>query len=232
MTGRFLATLAIACLASGCTTMRSSDTARTGKEQLLISNAVDQSLSKVEFTALNGQKVFLDQQYLDCVDKGYVVSSMRERLFHAGASVVDKAEEADVVLEVRSGGVGTDNIDSFVGLPKLSLPGPLPISFPEVRLWSREKHQGIAKLGIVAYDAKNKALWGHGGKVLSQSDDTGYTVMGIGPFRQGSIREEVALGTSVEHNFSEQVKAEYGLMPANDKAGTESAGRPQERDLH
>lgn len=196
--------------------MRSSDTARTGKEQLLISNAIDQSLAKVEFNSLSGQKVFLDQQYLDCVDKGYLVSSIRERLLHAGASMVDKADDSDVVLEVRSGGVGTDNTDSFVGLPKLAVPGPLPLSFPEIRLWSKEKQQGVAKLGIVAYDAKSKALWGHGGKVLSQSDDTGYTVFGVGPFYRGSIREEVSVATSIgDKNFPAQARLEYGVNGAD-----------------
>ena len=42
-----LACLILALLVgSGCTTARQSDTARTAREQLLISNAVDQALAK------------------------------------------------------------------------------------------------------------------------------------------------------------------------------------------
>lgn len=205
--------------------MRSSDTARTAKEQLLISNAVDQSLSKVEFASLAGQKVYLDQQYLDCVDKGYVVASIRERLLHSGAEVLDKPDEAAVVLEVRSGGVGTNNIDSFVGLPKLSVPGPLPLAFPEIRLWSKESQTGVAKLGIVAYDAKSKALWGHGGKVLSESNDTGYTVLGVGPFYNGTIREELEVGTSVVRDFRSDLETDYGTHTQPAESATAKAKR-------
>ena len=66
----------IAALA-GCSSTKQSNTARTAREQLLISNAVDQALSKIDFTALDGQKVFLEEKYLECTDKGYVVSSIR-----------------------------------------------------------------------------------------------------------------------------------------------------------
>ena len=54
---------------SGCATMKESDTSRTGLEQLLISNAVDQSLSKIDFSPVAGAKVNLKTDLLECVDK-------------------------------------------------------------------------------------------------------------------------------------------------------------------
>ena len=72
-------------LAAGCGTTRMSDSARTGTEQLLISNAVDHSVSQLDFRALCGKPVFFDPQYLDTtVDKGYVVSSLRQQLLASG----------------------------------------------------------------------------------------------------------------------------------------------------
>ena len=56
----FTAGLAVAI--TGCTNTSTSNTARTAKEQLLLSNAVDQSLDKVDFTPLYGQKVFVDDK--------------------------------------------------------------------------------------------------------------------------------------------------------------------------
>ena len=60
--------------------MKESDTARTGLEQLLISNPVDQSLGKVDFRPVSGAKVFLKTELLDCVDKKYVLLSTRSKL--------------------------------------------------------------------------------------------------------------------------------------------------------
>jgi len=54
----------------GCTSSKTTNTARTSREQLLISNAIDQSLAKVDCSALRGASVFIDDKYLDCVDKG------------------------------------------------------------------------------------------------------------------------------------------------------------------
>ena len=125
------ALLLLACL--GCTTTATSNTARTAKEQLLISNSVDQALETTDFTPLARRKVFLEEKYLDSVDQKYIVGSIRHHVFRAGAALVDKAEDADVILEVRSGAVGTESNTSFLGMPAISLPGPLPVSLPEVR---------------------------------------------------------------------------------------------------
>ena len=88
--------LVLVALGSGCANMKKTDTARTGKEQLLISNAVDQSLSKVNFEPFAGRAVYVEEKYLDCVDKGYVASSIRHRVSRAGGTLVSKVEDADV----------------------------------------------------------------------------------------------------------------------------------------
>ena len=56
-----------------------------------------------------GKKVLVEEKYLDSVDKGYVVSSVRHHVLHAGGQLATKPEEADIILEMRSGGIGTDN---------------------------------------------------------------------------------------------------------------------------
>src|SRR5579859_2942442 len=90
-------------LSGGCTSTKQSNTARTATEQLLISNAVDQSLNKIDFTPLAGSSVFVEDKYLDCVDKGYVLGSIRHKLLQARATIAGKPEEATAVMEVRSG---------------------------------------------------------------------------------------------------------------------------------
>jgi hypothetical protein len=191
----FCVSLTLICLV-GCSTTRTSDTSRTGLEQLLISNAVDQALNKVDFTPFVGKAVYLDEKYLECTDKNYVIASIRHRLFRHGATVAAKREEADVVLEVRSGAVGTDNSDSYIGIPEVVLPGI--VTLPEVRFFTRTRQHGTAKLGLVAYDAKTSRQLGDGGVTLARSHESNLYLFGVGPFQSGSVREEMsdALDTS------------------------------------
>ena len=182
------------CLLVGCATARTSNTARTGTEQMLVSSAVDRVLSDFKFDSFQGQAVMLDDQYLDSVDKGYVVSAMRHRLFRCGARLVSKPEEADVVLEVRSGGVGTDSQESFVGIPALAVPG-MAIELPEIKLINRATQFGTAKIGIVAYDPKSGEAIGRGGESLSRSNNDQWYVFGVGPWRGGSMPKEIKRNT-------------------------------------
>lgn len=187
-----------ACLllaAAGCTTLQTSDTARTAMEQLLISNAVDQSLDNIAFETLAGQKIFLDATHLDCVDKGYVLGSVRHRALAAGAVLADKAENADLIVEIRSGGVGTNHEDSFVGIPGITMPAPIPIALPDIKFFARETQTATAKIGLVAYDAKSKQAVGIGGLTLASADDNNWSIFGIGPFYSGSVRDEVQAAT-------------------------------------
>ncbi|MBS0204477.1 MAG: hypothetical protein JSS49_16355 [Planctomycetes bacterium] len=187
---------------SGCTTARQSNTARTAREQLLISNAVDQSLAKVDFAAFQGQRVLVEEKYLDCTDKGYVVGTIRHRLMMNGATIAPKPEEADVVLEIRSGAVGTDNADSYLGIPQIVLPGMLTL--PEVKLVTRTRQSALAKIGLVAYDAKSHQLLGAGGVSSSLADDNNLFVLGIGPFQSGTAREEMNDTTPLRVNQPNQ----------------------------
>jgi len=208
-------------LLPGCTTARQSNTARTAREQLLISNAVDQALSKVDFASFQGQRVLVEEKYLDCTDKGYVIGSIRHRLMLNGASIAAKPEEADVVMELRSGAVGTDDADSYLGIPQIVLPGMLTL--PEVKLVTRTRQSALAKIGLVAYDAKSHQLLGAGGVSSSQSDDNNLFVLGIGPFQSGTAREEL------NNTTSRQVNQPHQPLPttvAFSPSSGEAAGSP------
>jgi len=181
-------------LTAGCTSPKTSNTARTAVEQLLISNAVDQSLDKVDFRPFSREKVYLNETYIASVDKPYVVGAVRHRLLTAGARLVDKPEDAQIVVELRSGGVGTDIANTFIGTPEFAVPGMLTI--PEMKIAERSRQTGIAKIGLVAYDAKTREVLVSGGMALAQLSDSNWSVGGVGPFRRGTIKEEVSRSTS------------------------------------
>jgi len=173
----------------GCASTKTSNTARTAKEQMLLSNAVDQSLDKVDFTPMYAQKIFLEEKYLDCVDKAYVVGSVRHRIMRAGGVLMPAVDEAEIVMELRSGGIGTDSSESFLGTPEIALPGMLTI--PEIRLAERKSQFGYAKVGMVLYDAKTRRVLGDGGISMAESNDDNWTLFGVGPAQRGSLRRDV-----------------------------------------
>lgn len=187
-----LGLVVVSSLSIGCAKSVTSNTARTGTEQLLISNAIDQALDKVDFSAFASANIAIEEKYLDSVDKNYLMSSIRHRLAFHGATIVADAKEADIILEPRSGAVGTDSSESFYGMPEVVLPGML--SLPEMKLITRSQQRGTAKIGIVAYEAKTHRILGAGGVSLAVSDQNSWNFMGIGPYKSGSVPQEVTSG--------------------------------------
>ena len=123
------------------------------------------------------------------------MGSIRHRVMRVGGFLADKAEDADVVMEVRSGGVGTDSTEQFIGTPEIALPGMLTV--PEIRLAEKKSQYGYSKIGMVIYDAKTKQVLGDGGVALAQSDDNNWNVLGIGPFQDGSLKRDVRRARAV-----------------------------------
>ena len=114
-----VALLAGCAVAGGCSYSRQ----RLATEQLLLSDAVDQAVSKIDFSSLAGRRVFLDPQYLQnvngvgFVNGPYVISSLRQQMSAAGCLLQDKATEAEFVVEARVGTLGADSYDVTYGVP-------------------------------------------------------------------------------------------------------------------
>jgi hypothetical protein len=217
MQARFRLTLAAWLMATmaGCVTTKESDTARTGVEQMLISSAVDRSLDKIDFAAVRGAKVYVEEKYLDCVDKNYVFIALHQRLLMNGCTLMDKADDADVVMQIGSGAVGTDRQDFFVGISQIPLPPPSPIQIPQFSLFSRDKANGTAKLVIIAYDAKSKRAVLNSGISLARSDYKSWKVIGAGSVESGSVPHDVLVATGQRDDIRD-------IVP------TSIAGRPQQ----
>ncbi len=184
---------------TGCATMKQSDTSRTGLEQLLISNAVDQSLEKVDFRPIAGAKVNLKTDLLDCVDKNYIILSAKSKLLATQCTLVDKAEDADVVVEIASGGVGTDRTEMVVGTPEIPL--GMMGSVPKINFYERNKAMGTAKLAIIATDVQSKQPIINSGFALARSDHQHWTMFGAGPILSGSVADQIRDNTNHVDGF-------------------------------
>jgi hypothetical protein len=128
-------------------------------------------------------------------------------LLASGATLVPAADAAQVIVEARSGGVGTSSSESFLGTPEVVLPGMLTI--PEVRMITRTKQEGAAKIGLVAYDATTKRVLGPGGQSLAQSDNNLWYAAGVGPWRSGSLKQDVLRSTTGRAAWTRETLPHY-----------------------
>ncbi|MFM8187700.1 MAG: DUF6655 family protein [Pirellula sp.] len=198
----------LACVAAsnGCGTTKSV----TATEQLLMSDAVDSTISKIDFRPLTGYKVFLDTTYMasagkpipgvpmqaNLVTSDYVISSIRQQLTAAGCQIVDSKETADIICEARCGALGTDGHNVTYGIPAINIFGgastliataPALPSIPEISFAKKDVKSAASKIAVFAYDRETREpLWQSGiAQAGSNAKDTWF--LGIGPIQQGTI---------------------------------------------
>ena len=202
----WLLTLSLLLSFLGCGATKSF----TATEQLLMSDAVDSTLSKMDFRALSGHKVFLDTTYVvgagkvipgvampaNLVNSDYVISGLRQQLTAAGCMLVDTRELAEVICEARCGALGTDGHSVTYGIPANNflnsassvIPGtPTLPSIPELSVAKREMKSAAAKVAVFAYDRETREpLWQSGiTQAGSSARDT--WILGVGPLQYGNI---------------------------------------------
>lgn len=228
-----LCSIVLAVSAVGCGTTRWSDTSRTATEQLLISTAVDRAIDNMDFRPLVDKYVYLDPQFLDCVDNKYVVSTLRQHMLSEGCILMPDAASADLVVEVRSGGVGTDHHDVLVGIPAISVPGGtsagVPSAIPEIPFAKSTAQRGVAKLSCFAYNRETgQAVWQSGVfPVVSTAKDSWF--LGTGPFQRGTIYDGTHFAGS-RFLFARKKKKEQPLRTPD--VTVESTARfPERRGL-
>ncbi len=187
---------------AGCGITRSTDTARTATEQLLISDAIDRAVENMNLQPLAGQSIFLDDSRVtDAVDRNYYISTLRQHLLAQGCTLKDKREDADFVVEARAGAIGTDRNDLLFGVPTSPVPAipvisPMPSTLPEIPLAKRKDQRGVAKLALFAYHrATGTPVW-QSGLVRQESTANDVWILGAGPFQHGTIYDEDAVASA------------------------------------
>jgi hypothetical protein len=178
--------------ASGCGTFKTTGTTRSGTEQLLLTNAWDSALQKVDFRPLTGVPVYLDTTNVTAVDQGWVVSSLRQRMLADGVLLRAKADQAQWIVEARVGAYGTDDYNWLIGISQTTVPqtitGMPAGTIPELPLIKKSNQLGVAKLALFAYDrASGQIVWSSGTMLATSSAKDVYIGV-IGPIQSGSIR--------------------------------------------
>ena len=192
---------AIALLA-GCGTVKQSSTARTGTEQILLTNSWDQALHQVDFRPLAGVPIYLDGQFVTAIDQGWVTSSIRQAMLSQGVLLRDKPEKAQWIVEARVGAYGTDSYNWLVGVPQLTVPptvtGVPTGTIPEIPLIKKSDQYGYSKLALFAYDRASGQLVWQSGTQLARSNAKDVYIGGFGPMQSGSIyKDDKPIGVSL-----------------------------------
>jgi len=186
---------------NGCGTTKWSDTSRTATEQLLLSHAMDRAVGQLNFSALYGKSTWIDSKAIDAAtDSKYFISAVRQHLLANGAKVMDKEEDADYVVELRAGAVGTDRNDLFCGVPSFSVPTGWAADYlqgttsvPEIAIYRKTSQRAVVKVAVFAYNKKTKAPIWQSGNIQTESRVKAQWIFGTGPFTKGDICEGTEL---------------------------------------
>lgn len=217
---RMARVLAIAMLLvafAGCGTTKWTDTARTATEQLLITDSIDRAVSRLDMRALAGKKVYVDDTPVKSVtDSAYLVSAIRQHVLASGAILKMNRDEADYILEVRAGAVGTDRHDLLFGIPATTLPtfgamAGAPSQIPEIAFAKKTDQRGVAKISLFAYNKQTgRPVW-QSGAVPEESTTKALWVLGAGPFQRGTIHQGTTFaGTKLSIPLVDPVLGEQG----------------------
>jgi hypothetical protein len=176
----------------GCGATRSSDSARTATEQMLMSSAIDRAVNEINLQPLAGKEVFLDTDRLTgFVDQHYLIGTLRQAMLSNGVQLKTDRASAKYIVEARAGVLGTNSSSVMIGVPATNLPNlgtpGVPSAIPEIPFAKTTRQAGIAKIALFAYNQQTgKPIWQSGTfPVMADAKNTWF--FGAGPYQRGSI---------------------------------------------
>ncbi len=195
---RILAGVLVALLlAGGCSHVRVTDPERTATEQFLLSQAAIAAVKPLSFEALHGRRVYLDDTYFAAAEGQFVLGELRAKLLLSGVQVWPERKEAEIILEVRSGGVGIDRYESLLGIPAIGASAagasaasgvPVPsIVTPEVAITKEIKQVGFASVAYVAFWVDTGEVVASAGPSIGKAYRDDWWLLGFGPRTTGTI---------------------------------------------
>lgn len=174
----------------GCATIRVTDSPQTADQQFLLTEAATKAVAQLSMDPLRGRSVWVLSEYAfsttqpqdqsfftnevrsPSFEVAFMIGELRARLLQAGARLAPSREQAEVVLEVRTGALAINRVDFLLGLSAISvLPGSSNSSSStalgvatssNLALFQSIKQNGFASVAIVAY-------WRNTGELLAIS---------------------------------------------------------------
>jgi len=201
----------ILCLAGlplvfgGCGTIRVTDPVETADQQFLESEATRKAVQQISIAPLRDRKIFVDTTYLTIVRENseslsfsqvpqqflYLVAELRANLLMGGARLVERREDAEIIVEPRTGGIGVNHYEFLLGLSSITVPtevvASIPFQTPELAALKSTKQYGFASVAIVAYWRDSGEVVAGVGPFIGRTSRADYWVLGFGPRTVGDI---------------------------------------------
>lgn len=188
------------CLGGGgCASIRVTDPVRSATEQYLMAQAIEEAVAQLSIDSLRDRLVFVDPAYLigyqernAVQETAFLVGELRAKLLGNGVRLTNKREEAQVIVEVRSLGVGVDRTEYLLGIPALYLPQlsggtGVPAATPELAIVKRTTQKGYGSVAFVAYWNDTGELAAQSGPTHGRTSRQDYWFFGIGPSTVGDV---------------------------------------------
>jgi hypothetical protein len=181
----------------GCATERVTNPERTATEQFLLSQAVTEAVGPLSFEVLHGRRVYIDDRFFGAPEKAFVIGELRARLLLAGVQIAQTEPLAEIILEVRSAGIGIDRYDSLLGIPSLGAPGAATsaasgvpfagVVTPELAIVKETKQVSFASIAYVAYWADTGEVAASSGPSVGRAWRDDWWLFGFGPRTIGTV---------------------------------------------
>jgi hypothetical protein len=183
----------------GCATIRTTDPARTATEQFLLTGAASRAAEQLSVDALRDRIVFVDTTTItpgaQTQEVTYLIAEVRAKLLASGVRLTGARDKAEVVLEVRSGGIGIDRLEFLLGIPAVYVGNAtaaagapnIPASTPELALLKSTRQRGFASVAFVAYWANSGELIAMSGPFVGRTLREDFWFFGVGPKTVGNV---------------------------------------------
>jgi hypothetical protein len=197
-----LALLVYASTAGGCATIRTTDPQHTATEQFLLTSAAQSAVDQVSADTLRDRIVYIDTTYLTTAwqtapELSFMIGQFRAKLLEGGARIAESREKAQIVLELRSGGVGIDRLEFLLGIPSFGLSaiagaaaaasGAGGVITPELAILKSTRQYSFASVAFVAYWADTGELLTSSGPFVGKRYREDWWIFGTGPRTVGDI---------------------------------------------
>jgi hypothetical protein len=194
---RALAVMTLAAALGACSTTRVTEPAQTATEQLLVTKAIDDAIAKLKPSLPADTTAYLDTTYLDTAPADallftkYEIAAVRDQLLRNGDRLVADKKDANVAVELRTGGQSIDHNTFLVGIPSFPIPIPFTsANFPEIALYKVDRQTGVAKLAATAYGESTGLLAGSSGPQYGSSDHTRISILFFFTMTDSNIEPE------------------------------------------
>jgi len=196
---RLVLALSVMLLVGGCATIRVTDPPRTATEQFLLTGAAESAVDQLSADALRDRIVYIDTTYLTSAwqtapELSFMIGEFRAKLLKGGARVAPNRDKAQIVIELRSPGIGIDRLEFLLGIPSVAVPtvaggagAAAPLITPELAILKSTRQYGFASVAFVAYWADTGELLASSGPFVGRTFREDWWIFGTGPRTVGDI---------------------------------------------